>query len=91
MEQKFDHFLDIQLVALFSQGDEGNNERNLHFCLIQKLFLSSGVPEFVKDEGPWDGSKDEHVQEDVENEHSVIPGVFSNDWQLIVRIGVVGA
>ena len=91
MQEKFDHFLDIELVVLLPQGDEGNDEGDLHFGLVEKLLLAPGFPELIEDDGAGDGGEDEHVEEDVKDEHGVVPGVLLDCGQLVVGVGVVGA
>lgn len=76
MEKKFDHFLDIELVIFLAEGDEGHDEGYLHFGLVEELFFAAGFPKLVEDDGARDGAEDEHIEEDVEDKHGVVPGVF---------------
>ena len=91
MQKKFDHFLDIKLIVLLAKGDEGDDEGYLHFGLVEKLLFASGLSELVEDDGTGDGAEDEHVEEYIEDEHAIVPGILFDGWQLVVGIGVVGA
>ena len=89
MKQKFDHFLNIELIILLSYGDESHDKGSLHFCLIKQLFFTSSLSKFIEDEGTGYGCEDEHIEEDVEDEHAVVPSILLNGWQLVVGVGVI--
>lgn len=62
----------------------------MHFSFVEYLLFTSGFLVALKDEGARDRTEYEHVQEDIQDEHSIIPSVLLDRGQLVVWIGVVG-
>jgi hypothetical protein len=90
MEEELDHLLDVDLVVLLAEGNEGHDEGGLHFGFVEQLLFAASFPKLVEDEGAGDRAEDEHVEEDVEDEHAVVPGILLDSRQLVVGVAVVG-
>jgi len=55
------------------------------------LFFASGLSEAIEDEGTRNGGENEHVEEYVEDEHAIVPGILFDSGQLVVWVGVIGS
>ena len=66
----------IHLIVFLSNGDIGDDEWGLHFGLVEQLFLSSCFLKALEDEWTRNRAKDEHIEEDIKDEHAVVPVVL---------------
>jgi hypothetical protein len=86
VEQEFNHLLNVRLIIFLPEGNVGHDKGCLHLGLVQQLFLAPGLFEALENEGAWDRTENEHVEEDVEDEHGVVQVILFNGRQLVVRI-----
>lgn len=91
MQEKFDHLSNVHLVVFLTQCDIGDDERHLHLGFVDDLLFASGFLEALEDQGAGDRTENEHVQKDIQYEHSIIPGVLLDCRQLVIWIRVVGS
>ena len=86
-----DDGLDVDLVVVIAEGDEGEDEGVLHLDLVEEDVLAPGLDVGVEEQGAGDRAEEEHVQEDEEQEEYLEPLRYLEGQQLVVGEGVVAA
>ena len=84
-----DDGLDVDLVVVVAEGDEGQDEGVLHLDLVEEDVLAPGLDVGVEQQRPRDRAEQEHVQEHEQQEEYLEPLRYLERQQLVVREGVV--
>ena len=89
--EKMNDCLNVYLIIVVSQWNEGQDQRVLHLDFIQENVLAPGVDIGVKEEWAWNRAEEKHVQEDKEKEEDFEPLRDAEGQELVVWEGIVAA